>query len=176
MNTTEHKPHNSQSLKGKEGCSLYPLKFKPILKSLIWGGSDICKFKKISPVQEGIGESWEISGVEGNISVIDNGELAGKPIDEVLRIFKEQLVGKKVYDRFGDTFPLLIKFIDARDDLSIQVHPNDELAMKRHNSFGKTEMWYVNQCNIRRISLFRFFLPDHTRRVCGNRSEQHLYR
>src|SRR5690554_1891693 len=143
MNTTEHKPHNSQSLKGKEGCSLYPLKFKPILKSLIWGGSDICKFKKISPVQEGIGESWEISGVEGNISVIDNGELAGKPIDEVLRIFKEQLVGKKVYDRFGDTFPLLIKFIDARDDLSIQVHPNDELAMKRHNSFGKTEMWYV---------------------------------
>ncbi len=123
--------------------ALYPFKFQPIFKKIIWGGSDIYEFKNISPRQEGIGESWEISGVEGNISVVDNGELAGKPIDEILRTNKARLVGKKVYDKFGDTFPLLIKFIDARDDLSIQVHPNDELAKKRHHSFGKTEMWYV---------------------------------
>ncbi len=123
--------------------ALYPFKFQPIFKKIIWGGSDIHEFKNISPRQEGIGESWEISGVEGNISVVDNGELAGKPIDEILRTNKARLVGKKVYDKFGDTFPLLIKFIDARDDLSIQVHPNDELAKKRHHSFGKTEMWYV---------------------------------
>lgn len=123
--------------------NLYPLKFQPILKKIIWGGSDICEFKKISPKQDGIGESWEISGVEGNVSVVANGELAGKPLDEVLQIHKAELVGEKVYEKFGDTFPLLIKFIDARDDLSIQVHPNDELAKEKHNSFGKTEMWYV---------------------------------
>lgn len=122
---------------------LYPFKFQPILKSVIWGGSDICDFKNISPRQDGIGESWEVSGVEDNVSVVSIGELAGKSLDELLSKYKAQLVGKKVYDKFGDTFPLLIKFIDARDDLSIQVHPNDELAKERHNSFGKTEMWYV---------------------------------
>lgn len=123
--------------------NLYPLKFNPILKSIIWGGSDICTFKNITPPQDGIGESWEVSGVKGNVSVVSEGELAGKSLDELLSERKEQLVGKKVYERFGDTFPLLIKFIDARDDLSIQVHPDDELGKKRHNSFGKTEMWYV---------------------------------
>lgn len=122
---------------------LYPLKFEPILKEIIWGGSDICTFKNITPKQDGIGESWEISGVEGNVSVVSEGPLAGKPLDTLLREYKERLVGKKVYERFGDTFPLLIKFIDARDDLSIQVHPDDALARERHNSFGKTEMWYV---------------------------------
>ena len=123
--------------------TLYPFKFEPILKSIIWGGSDICRFKNISPIQEGIGESWEISGVRGNISCISNGHLAGTLLDELLDRYKEKLVGKKVYHKFGNTFPLLIKFIDARDDLSIQVHPDDTLAKKRHNSFGKTEMWYV---------------------------------
>jgi mannose-6-phosphate isomerase len=123
--------------------TLYPLKFNPILKSVIWGGSDICAFKNIEPKQDNIGESWEISGVKGNISVVSNGELAGKSLDEVLASEKSALVGKKVYEQFGDTFPLLIKFIDARDNLSIQVHPDDELAKTRHNSFGKTEMWYV---------------------------------
>lgn len=122
---------------------LYPLKFKPILKSIIWGGDEICKFKKVSPVEDGIGESWEISGVEGNISVVANGELENKSLDELISSYKEQLVGKKNYETFGSKFPLLIKFIDARDNLSIQVHPDDELAKKRHNSFGKTEMWYV---------------------------------
>ncbi|NLY23629.1 MAG: mannose-6-phosphate isomerase [Bacteroidales bacterium] len=122
---------------------IYPLKFEPILKTMIWGGSDICRFKHIKPLQEGIGESWEISGVPDNVSVISNGRLAGKRLDELLTETKEKLVGKKIYRRFGDTFPLLIKFIDARDDLSIQVHPDDTLAKARHNSFGKTEMWYV---------------------------------
>ncbi|MDR0331926.1 MAG: class I mannose-6-phosphate isomerase [Dysgonamonadaceae bacterium] len=123
--------------------NLYPLKFNPILKSIIWGGSEICTFKNIEPKQDYIGESWEISGVKDNVSIISNGELAGKSLDEVLAESKEALVGKKVYEQFGDTFPLLIKFIDARDNLSIQVHPDDELAKTRHDSFGKTEMWYV---------------------------------
>lgn len=122
---------------------LYPLKFKPILKSIIWGGNEICKFKGVQPELEGIGESWEISSVEGNVSVVANGALADKSLDEIIDEYKEQLVGKKNFETFGTTFPLLIKFIDAKDNLSIQVHPDDELAKKRHNSFGKTEMWYV---------------------------------
>lgn len=122
---------------------LYPMTFKPILKEVIWGGAEICPFKGIQPVQEGIGESWELSHVEGNYSVVDNGELQGKTLDELIRTYGKDLLGEKVIERFGNVFPLLIKFIDARDDLSIQVHPNDELAKKRHNSFGKTEMWYV---------------------------------
>lgn len=124
-------------------AELYPLKFQPILKSIIWGGSEICRFKNIQPQQDGIGESWEISGVKGNVSVVSNGNLSGIPLDKLISKYKGTLVGNSVYNRFGDTFPLLIKFIDAKDDLSIQVHPNDELAKKRHDSFGKTEMWYV---------------------------------
>ncbi|MFA5462626.1 MAG: type I phosphomannose isomerase catalytic subunit [Dysgonamonadaceae bacterium] len=123
--------------------NLYPLKFHPILKSIIWGGSQISKFKNLDSVKDGIGESWEISAVEENVSIVKNGELAGKPLDTLLEEAKGDLIGKKVYEKFGNKFPLLIKFIDAQDDLSIQVHPDDELAKKRHNSFGKTEMWYV---------------------------------
>ena len=123
--------------------NLYPLKFKPILKSIIWGGSDISRFKNIEPIQNGIGESWEISGVQGDISIIENGHLAGTTLQALLAESREQLVGAEVYHKFGNKFPLLIKFIDAHDDLSIQVHPNDKLAGERHNSFGKTEMWYV---------------------------------
>ena len=122
---------------------LYPFTFQPILKKIIWGGSDICPFKGITPVQEGIGESWELSHVDGNFSVVAEGELAGKSLDELIQTYGKQLVGGQVMERFGTRFPLLIKFIDARDNLSIQVHPNDELAKARHNSFGKTEMWYV---------------------------------
>lgn len=123
--------------------NLYPLKFKPILKSIIWGGSDITRFKNIEPIQDGIGESWEISGVEGDISIIENGHLAGTSLKTLLSESREKLVGAEVYHKFGNKFPLLIKFIDAQDDLSIQVHPDDKLAGERHNSFGKTEMWYV---------------------------------
>ncbi len=123
--------------------TLYPLKFHPILKPAIWGGSDICRFKNIQPEQDGIGESWEISNVKGSVSIVSNGSLQGASLDILLSKYKEALVGKKVYNRFGNTFPLLIKFIDARNDLSIQVHPGDAVAKKRHNSSGKTEMWYV---------------------------------
>ena len=123
--------------------NLYPIKFQLILKSIIWGGEEISKFKNQKSENKSIGESWEVSAVEDNISVVENGAFAGTPLDALIRDAKEKLVGTKVYDKFGDKFPLLIKFIDAQDDLSIQVHPNDELAKERHNSFGKTEMWYV---------------------------------
>lgn len=123
--------------------NLYPLKFEPILKPVIWGGSEICKFKQITPPRDGIGESWEISGVKDHVSVISNGDRAGTSLQELILKTGSRLVGKKVYEKYGNTFPLLIKFIDARENLSIQVHPDDELAKKRHNSFGKTEMWYV---------------------------------
>ena len=122
---------------------LYPVTFRPILKSVIWGGADICPFKGIEPLQDGIGESWELSHVEGNVSVVAEGSLAGKSLEELINTYGDKLLGKKVMDSFGTTFPLLIKFIDAKQDLSIQVHPDDELAMKRHQSMGKTEMWYI---------------------------------
>ncbi len=122
---------------------LYPLKFKPILKPVIWGGDEICNFKGISPKQKGIGESWEISHVKDSISIVSEGNLSGKSLEELIHIFKEDILGKKVIKQSGETFPLLIKFIDAKDDLSIQVHPDDILAKNKHNSFGKTEMWYV---------------------------------
>ncbi|MDR1499800.1 MAG: class I mannose-6-phosphate isomerase [Tannerellaceae bacterium] len=122
---------------------LYPIVFKPILKNIIWGGSDICPFKGISPVVCGVGESWELSHVKDNYSIVDNGPLEGMSIDDLIGAYGERLVGRKVIERFGSTFPLLIKFIDARDNLSVQVHPGDTLAKARHNSFGKTEMWYV---------------------------------
>ena len=122
---------------------LYPLKFEPILKEIIWGGDEICRFKNIYPQRSGIGESWELSHVKNNVSIVANGALKGKSLEELIEIYKEKLMGRKVLERFGTTFPLLIKFIDAHTPLSIQVHPNDLLAKKRHNSFGKTEMWYV---------------------------------
>jgi mannose-6-phosphate isomerase len=125
---------------------LYPLIFEPILKSIIWGGDQICIFKDIKPQQQGIGESWEISDVENNISIVANGNLKGKNLDDLIDTYKEKLLGRKVMEHFGATFPLLIKFIDARDALSIQVHPDDKLAKIRHNSFGKTEMWYLIDC------------------------------
>ncbi|MGL4332746.1 MAG: type I phosphomannose isomerase catalytic subunit [Bacteroidales bacterium] len=122
---------------------MYPLKFEPILKSLIWGGDKIASFKNVETDQKNIGESWEVSQVEGNVSVVSNGPDKGKDLADLIHEHKAELLGTKVYARFGEMFPLLIKFIDARDNLSIQVHPDDELAKKRHNSFGKTEMWYV---------------------------------
>jgi len=122
---------------------LYPLLFKPILKSVIWGGTDICSFKGITSMQGNIGESWEISHIEDNYSVVGNGELEGKTLDGLIQSYGAKLMGEKVIKRFGDKFPLLVKFIDACDHLSIQAHPDDELAMQRHQSFGKTEMWYV---------------------------------
>lgn len=124
--------------------NLYPLKFKPILKTVVWGGEKIAPFKGIETEQHNIGESWELSGVKGNESVIADGPLGGRTITSLIEEFKGQLIGQGNYEKTGTEFPLLIKFIDARQDLSIQVHPDDELAAKRHNgSKGKTEMWYV---------------------------------
>lgn len=126
---------------------LYPLKFQPILKELIWGGHKICAFKGITPEKDNVGESWEISGVKGNVSIVSNGALKGRRLDELIVAYKKDLVGQHNYERFGTVFPLLIKFIDTNADVSIQVHPNDKLAKKRHNSFGKTEMWYIINAN-----------------------------
>ena len=118
-------------------------KFRPILKSLIWGGEKIAPYKGIDTDMKAIGESWEISGVKGNESVVVGGVDDGMTIPELIARDKESLLGKKNFNRFGMEFPLLIKFIDARQDLSIQVHPDDTLAWERHQSKGKTEMWYV---------------------------------
>lgn len=128
--------------------TLYPLKFKTIFKDKIWGGEKIkSHLKKDFGTLPNCGETWEISAVKGNVSVVSNGNLAGADLARLIEEHKQHLVGQKIYERFGNEFPLLIKFIDANEDLSIQVHPNDELAKIRHNSFGKTEMWYVLQAD-----------------------------
>ncbi|MCP4311370.1 MAG: mannose-6-phosphate isomerase [Bacteroidetes bacterium] len=122
--------------------SLYPLKFKPIIKDKIWGGPRL-RDTLGKMASEKAGESWELSGVTGDISVAENGFLAGNSLEELVEIYMGELVGDKIYEKFGVEFPLLIKFIDASDFLSIQVHPGDEMARERHNSFGKSEMWYI---------------------------------
>ncbi|HLN73464.1 MAG: type I phosphomannose isomerase catalytic subunit [Methylococcaceae bacterium] len=127
---------------------LYPLKFSPIYKDKIWGGNKIeTVLNKDFGDLPNCGESWELSGVEDNVSVVSNGYLAGNSLDELIEVYMGDLVGDSVFENFGIEFPLLIKFIDANDDLSIQVHPDDEMAKKRHNAFGKTEMWYVIQAD-----------------------------
>jgi len=123
------------------------LKFEPILKDKIWGGEKLKKILNKKSDRTDIGESWEISDVDADTSIVVNGNLAGKTLKDIIKEFKGELVGKKVHEQFGEKFPLLIKFIDAKEALSIQLHPNDELAKKRHNSFGKTEMWYVMQAD-----------------------------
>jgi len=125
----------------------YPLQFQPILKERIWGGT---KLKSIlnKPITSSItGESWELSTVEGDVSVIVNGGFAGKSLTSVIDQYPNEILGTRVFKNFGKQFPLLFKYLDAREDLSIQVHPNDQLAQARHNSFGKTEMWYVMQAD-----------------------------
>lgn len=127
---------------------LYPLKFEPILKQRLWGGKKLNSvLKKQTGDAADIGESWELSGVTGDVSMVSNGFLKGNSLKELMEVYMSELVGDKVFEKFGDDFPLLIKFIDANDVLSIQVHPDDQLARKRHNSFGKTEMWYVMQAD-----------------------------
>lgn len=127
--------------------SLYPIKFNPILKEKIWGGQKLKTLLNKESNSAVVGESWEISDVEGDTSLVNNGRFKGKSLKQLLELLGPDLIGKKNYKRFGNKFPLLIKFIDAKEDLSIQLHPNDELASKRHNSFGKTEMWYVMQAD-----------------------------
>lgn len=129
-------------------AQLYPLKFHSIYKEKLWGGQKIRTIlgKDFGDL-DNCGETWELSGVHGNYSEIKNGALSGTKITDLLLEQKGALVGEAIYDRFGNEFPLLIKFIDAAQDLSIQVHPDDELAKKRHDGFGKTEMWYIMQAD-----------------------------
>ena len=125
----------------------YPIKFKPILKQTIWGGEKLMTVLNKQSDEKNIGESWEISSVDRNISIVANGKLKGESLENLLIIYRDALVGKKVFNEFSYKFPLLIKYIDAKEALSIQLHPNDKLAKERHNSFGKTEMWYVMQAD-----------------------------
>ncbi len=123
---------------------LYPLKFQPILKPRIWGGTKLqSQFGKTTPTNEPIGESWELSAVAGDVSVVANGALAGETLTNLLKMHREDLVGKKVFSKYKFEFPLLFKFLDANEKLSIQVHPNDEVAFEKHGCSGKTEMWYI---------------------------------
>ena len=125
----------------------YPIKFKPILKETIWGGEKLMTVLNKHSDVKNIGESWEISSVDRNISIVANGKLKGESLENLLIIYRDALVGKKVFNEFSYKFPLLIKYIDAKEALSIQLHPNDKLAKERHNSFGKTEIWYVMQAD-----------------------------
>jgi mannose-6-phosphate isomerase len=123
---------------------LYPLKFKPIYLDKIWGGQ---KIKNVLGQDTGnlpnCGEAWLLSGVEGQQTIVENGFLEGNDLNDLIEVYMDDLVGGKVYDKYGEEFPILVKVIDANDYLSVQVHPNDEMAMERHNSLGKTEMWYI---------------------------------
>jgi mannose-6-phosphate isomerase len=123
---------------------LYPLKFKPQPKETVWGGHKLNSLlHKDFPAEKRVGESWELSGVQKNISVVANGYLKGNNLEELAEIYMGELLGDKVYEQFNREFPLLIKFIDAADTLSVQVHPGDAVAAERHNAYGKTEMWVV---------------------------------
>ncbi len=127
--------------------NFYPLTFEPILKERIWGGTKLKTYLNKPISSEITGESWEISTVPNDVSVVSNGDLKGKNINELIALAPNEFLGRSVVERFGNQFPLLFKFIDAKEDLSIQLHPNDELAKERHNSLGKTEMWYVMQAD-----------------------------
>ena len=118
-------------------------KFQPFLKQTIWGGDSIIPFKHLSQQLDHVGESWELSGVPGSETVVSEGPRAGMTLNELVRSQRERLMGRDNYACFGNEFPLLVKFIDAHNDLSIQVHPNDEVAHRHGHPRGKTEMWYV---------------------------------
>lgn len=120
-----------------------PIRFVPYLKTVIWGGDAIARYKRLATSTRSIGESWEISGVQGQESVVSGGPLGGRTITSLIRQYGAALVGTRVHERYGTQFPLLIKFIDARHSLSLQVHPDEALAMQRHNLPGKSEMWYI---------------------------------
>lgn len=122
---------------------ILPFKFVPYLKPVLWGGEKIAPFKGVDVEDDNIGESWEISGVPGHESVVAEGADKGLTLPQLIEKYGADLVGAHVLDKYGDTFPLLIKIIDAKKDLSVQVHPDDALAKVRHNSLGKTEMWYI---------------------------------
>jgi mannose-6-phosphate isomerase len=121
----------------------YPIKFRPILKEKIWGGDKLPKTFNKESNSKSVGESWEISGVDNNVSVVSNGIYKGKTLNKLIQDFKTEFLGFENIKNFGENFPLLIKYLDANKNLSVQVHPDDKMAGKYHNSFGKTEMWYI---------------------------------
>lgn len=122
---------------------LYPIKFEPIFKEKVWGGDRLNKIIGKNVKGKHIGESWELSGITGSVSVVSNGFLAGNNLNEIIEVYMGDLIGESVFNRYGNEFPLLLKFIDANDVLSVQVHPDDYMAMEKHESFGKTEFWYI---------------------------------
>ena len=153
--------------------TLYPLLFDLNFHQLVWGGNRLKPFKGLTPSEDDkIGESWEISAVRDNESVVANGPLKGKKLNDLVSSYKELLLGKVVFSMYGETFPLLVKFIDAAHDLSIQVHPNDELAMNRHGCFGKTEMWYVMDA-LPEAKLYCGFNSRISKYEYGKRVEDH---
>lgn len=155
-----------------------PIRFAPYLKSVIWGGEKICRYKGISQTEPNIGESWEISEVQGHESIVSEGSYKGMLITELIEKFGSELVGKNVMARYGGKFPLLVKLIDAKDNLSVQVHPDDALAMARHGSRGKSEMWYIIEAeNNAKIysGLNRQMTPEeYVKRVLDNTIEETL--
>jgi mannose-6-phosphate isomerase len=123
---------------------LYPLKFEPVLKEKVWGGNALVSRYNKKPIDsQKIGESWELSAIADNQSVVNNGFLAGNNIGELIEVYMGDITGDSIFEKFGTEFPLLIKFIEAREDLSIQVHPGNVMAKERHKAYGKTEMWYI---------------------------------
>ena len=122
---------------------MYPLLFAPNFHVVVWGGDRLRPYKGLPVTDETIGESWEVSAVPGSVSVINNGAWAGRDLVSVVSEMPEAILGKEVARRFHGQLPLLVKFIDARKDLSIQVHPNDEMAQRIHGKMGKSEMWYI---------------------------------
>lgn len=156
----------------------YPLCFEPVFKTVIWGGKDLSSYKGMDVALEGVGESWEVSAVPGSVSVVSEGPLAGRTLTDLLAADPVGLVGQSVYEKYGLTFPLLVKFIDAAADLSIQVHPDDVLAASRHQSFGKSELWYViaAQPGARLVSGFskRITPEEYEQRIADNSIEEVL--
>jgi len=159
---------------------MYPLKFNTILKEVIWGGEKISTFKGISPVRHNIGESWEISTVPNYVSVVANGEWQGKQLTELIEQHKDKIVGEKIYQKYKNELPLLFKFIDTKDHCSVQVHPCNELAHRRHACLGKTEIWYIIDAepNATLISGFSksISVEEYKKRVQENTLEEVLVR
>jgi len=157
---------------------MYPLKFNTILKEVIWGGEKISIFKKNTPTQQNIGESWEISTVPSYISVVSNGEWKGMLLTELIEQHKGKILGEKIYRKYKNELPLLFKFIDTKDHCSVQVHPDDTLAQKRHACFGKTEIWYVIDAEPGATLISGFSTPisieEYKKRVKENTLEEVL--
>ncbi|MDD4149459.1 MAG: mannose-6-phosphate isomerase, partial [Bacteroidales bacterium] len=122
---------------------LYPIKFYPVYKTKVWGGDKIKAIKDDSNIPEKCGESWEISGVQGDVSLVKNGFLKDNTLEEIIEIYMGDIVGDKVFEKFAQEFPILLKIIEANENLSIQVHPDDKTAEKRHHARGKSEAWYI---------------------------------